>query len=254
MIAVSGWFDSHAHLQGLEDVAGILSRARAAGVERLVCVGTDLASSREAVTIARSHEGVWATVGLHPHEARHFDDQWEEIAGLVDEEVVVGVGEAGFDLHYRYSPEADQDRAFRAHIDLARSAGKALVVHSREAWAQTFSVLDEEGVPERTVFHCFTGGPAEAEQALRLGAYLSFSGILTFPNAGDLRAAAERTPPERALVETDTPFLAPVPHRGKPNEPALVPLVGETLAGVWDRPVTRVGATTASAAAEVYAL
>jgi TatD DNase family protein len=170
---------------------------------------------------------VWATVGLHPHEARHGVDT---ITDLLDAPRVVAVGECGLDYHYDYSPRPAQREAFAIQIGLAHERGLPLVIHTREAWPDTFSVLDAEGVPARIIFHCFTGGPDEARACLERGAFLSFSGIVTFKTADDVRAAALLCPDDRLLVETDAPYLAPVPHRGGRNEPAFVGLVGSALA------------------------
>jgi TatD DNase family protein len=247
------WVDSHCHLPfAAEGALAVLERARAAGVIRMVCVGTDLESSRAAVALAEAHPDVAATVGLHPHEASRLDAEWEDLVALARHPRVVGVGEAGFDLHYRHSPEPDQDRAFRAHVRLAHELERALVIHSREAWGPTFRVLDEEGVPDRTVFHCFTGGPAEAERALAIGAHLSFSGIVTFKRADDVRAACALAPPARVMIETDSPYLAPVPHRGRENEPAFVAHVGAGVAAATGRTVESVADATAATAAAVF--
>jgi TatD DNase family protein len=196
---------------------------------------------------------VRATAGLHPHDARHLEEQWDELAELAADPAIVGIGEAGFDLYYEHSPLDAQEEAFRRQIRLAHSTGKALVIHSRDAWDHTFRVLTEEGVPARTVFHCFTGGPDEARRALDLGTYLSFSGIVTFASASDVRAAAALAPRERVLVETDSPYLAPVPHRGKPNEPAWVAVVGAAVAAARDEPVTRLAEATRATTAAVFA-
>jgi TatD DNase family protein len=267
--AVLEWFDSHCHLQdefletgsgdgspesnpgptGMHATAlnGALARASEAGVTRLVCVGTGATSSTEAVALARSFreggsvaraEGIqaWATVGLHPHDA---SDGVDAAAAVLDgalhadaqgPSVVVAVGECGLDYHYDHSPRDVQRDAFAAQVELAHRHGLALVIHTREAWDDTFDVLAAAGVPERTVFHCFTGGPTEARRCLDIGASLSFSGIVTFKSAGDVREAAELCPLDRLLVETDSPFLAPVPHRGSVNEPARVPVVGAAVA------------------------
>lgn len=222
------WADSHCHLQyeGMADDA--VDRAQAAGVGRVVCVGTDAEQSALAIDVARSYPGlVWATAGVHPHDAT---EGVEGIAPLLTAPEVVAVGECGLDYHYDYSPRPLQREAFAAQVVMASDLGLALVVHSREAWDDTFAVLASEGLPERTILHCFTGGPTEARRALDLGAYLSFSGILTFRNADDLRAAAAIAPLDRLLVETDAPYLTPAPHRGQPNQPAYVPLVGAALA------------------------
>lgn len=249
------WVDSHCHLQSLaEPVDEVLARAVAAGVAWLVCVGTDLVTSRAAVELAHAHDGVYATVGLHPHDASRLDDEWDALAELARDERVVAIGEAGFDLHYRHSPDADQERAFRAQVQLARALDKTLVIHTREAWSQTFVVLTEQGVPDRTVFHCFTGGPEEARQCVATGAYVSFSGIVTFRKADDLRAAVREVPDDRVLVETDAPYLAPVPHRGRENEPSLVPLVGAVVASVRRQPVEAIAATTRANAARAFSV
>ena len=241
------WIDAHCHLQ-LEDRGPTpeesVARAVEAGVERMVCIGTDLATSCEAVRLAGVFPEVWATVGLHPHDASKLADEWDGLVDLAGADRVVGIGEAGFDLYYRHSEPDAQEEAFRAQLRLARERGLPLVIHSRDAWAETFGVLESEGVPERTVFHCFTGGPAEAERALELGCWLSYSGIVSFKTADDLRAAAAVTPAERLLVETDAPFLAPVPHRGRTNEPAFLPAVGAALAAARDEPVEAVAAVT----------
>ena len=239
------WADSHVHLFSLEEGADVaLDRARAAGVDHFVCVGTDLETSRACVDLASAHPDVAAVVGLHPHEAVHLPAMRADLEALVDHPVVVGVGEAGFDLYYEHSPHADQEAAFRWQVGLAHAHDRTLVIHTRDAWPDTFRVLEEEGVPPRTVLHCFTGGPAEAERALALGCHLSFSGIITFKNADALREAAALAPLDRVLVETDAPYLAPVPHRGRPNEPGYVPHVGEALAAAMGRDPDEVAAAT----------
>jgi TatD DNase family protein len=241
------WIDAHCHLQfegkGATPEEAV-ARAVQVGVERMVCIGTDLATSVEAVRLAGLFPEVWATVGLHPHDASKLAEEWDGLVQLVSADRVVGVGEAGFDLFYRHSEPEAQEEAFRAQLRLAAGRGLPLIIHSRDAWAETFGVLESEGVPPRTVFHCFTGGPEEAQRALALGCWLSYSGIVSFKTADDLRAAAALTPADRLLVETDSPFLAPVPHRGRTNEPALLPAVGAALAAARDEPLEAVAATT----------
>jgi TatD DNase family protein len=232
----------------------VVDRARAADVTAMVVVGTDLESSTAAVDLASRHPDVWATVGLHPHDASRLDEEWTALEALAASDRVVAVGEAGFDLHYRHSEPDAQEAAFRVQIQLAHRLGRALVIHSREAWDDTFRVLADEGPPPNTVFHCFTGGPDEARRALDLGTHLSFSGIVSFPNADDVRAAAALCPIDRVLVETDAPFLTPVPHRGRENEPAYVSLVGAALAGAIGRPVEEVAAATAATAYKAFGL
>lgn len=239
------WTDSHCHLHDLEDVAGLLERSRAAHVNRLVCIGTTEESSLEAIALATRASGdglmpkLWATAGQHPHDASS-DSTW--LVQLLERNgtllapgpkppgSIVAIGECGLDFHYNYSPVEAQREVFVLQISLARRYGLALVVHTRDAWEATFSILATEPGPDRVVIHCFTGGPDEARRCLDLGAYLSFSGIATFKNAEDIRQAVDLCPVDRLLIETDAPYLAPVPHRGSPNEPAFVSLVGEALA------------------------
>jgi TatD DNase family protein len=240
------WTDAHCHI-----TADALDEARAAGVERLISVGTDLATSQAAIELAAGHEGVWATAGVHPHDAK---DGIGGVEALLAAPEVVAVGECGLDYHYEHSPREVQREVFAAHIALAHTHDLALVIHSREAWDDTFAVLASEGVPERTVFHCFTGGPEEAERCLALGAALSFSGIVTFKTADDVRAAAALCPLDRMTVETDSPYLAPVPHRGKENQPAWVPLVGAAVAVVKGVPVDDVARATTATAERLFRL
>ena len=166
---------------------------------------------------------------------------------------MVAIGEAGLDHHYEHSPAADQAAAFRAQIGLAHELDLPLVIHTREAWDETFAILDDESLPRRTVFHCFTGGPDEAAACVERGAFLSFSGIVTFKNADDVRAAAVAVPADRLLVETDSPYLAPVPHRGRTNEPAFVADVGAGLAAVRCVPVAEIAQVTSANAQAIFA-
>jgi TatD DNase family protein len=221
------WADAHAHLSMGDDVGAVLTAARAEGVTRVVTIGTDRAESTAAIALAAAHDDVWATVGLHPHDAKHGV---ETIVDLLDAPKVVAVGECGLDYHYDHSPRDVQREAFAAQIALATERRLALSIHTREAWDDTFAILAAEGVPERTVFHCFSGGATEARRCLDLGAYLSFSGIVTFKTADDVRAAATLCPLDRLVIETDSPFLAPVPLRGTSNTPANIPLVGAGVA------------------------
>lgn len=242
------WTDSHCHIpfdagDGKTVDASVIADAREAGVTRLVTIGTDAPSSQAVLDVARDHVGVWATVGLHPHDAVEGAATLTPLLAERDPKVV-GVGECGLDYHYDHSPRDVQQRAFAEQIGFAHEYGLALVIHTREAWDDTFSVLAEAGVPERTVFHCFTGGAAEARRALDIGAALSFSGIVTFPKATDVQDAARLCPLDRLLVETDTPYLAPVPHRGRPNRPALVPVVGAAVAALRGQPVEEVEQAT----------
>jgi len=238
------WTDSHCHLDdhGLPGgTEAALAAARAAGVTRMISVGTDAGRSAAAIALANAHDDVWATVGLHPHDA---NDGVDTIVGLLDQRRVVAVGECGLDYHYDHSPRDVQRAAFAAQIGLARHHDLPLVIHTRAAWDDTFAILAAEGGPSTTVFHCFTGGSTEARQCLDLGAYLSFSGIVSFKTADDVRAAAALCPLERLLVETDSPYLAPVPYRGRPNQPALLPSVGAALAAATKRDIEVIAAVT----------
>jgi TatD DNase family protein len=239
-----------------------MERAREAGIDRLVCIGTGATTSRQAVHLARSTASgaavprAWASVGLHPHEASAGVD---EVAAILDDELraqdgaVVAVGECGLDYFYEHSPREAQRRVFAAQIALAHAYDLALVIHARDAWADLFDILDAEGVPERAVLHCFTGGPSEADRCLRAGMFVSFSGIVTFKNAADVRAAVAMCPLDRLLVETDSPFLAPVPHRGRTNEPSYLPDVGAAVAAVKGCAVDEVRDRSAAAAGRAFA-
>lgn len=233
------WIDNHCHLG--DDAAEAITAARRESVERFIDVGCDLATSAACVARAQRHEQVFATVGLHPHEARHGLEGLED---LLTEPKVVAVGECGLDFHYDHSPREAQRTVFAAQIELAQRHRLPLVIHTREAWSETFDILDREGVPDNTVFHCFTGGPPEAAACVERGAWLSFSGIVSFRSAADVQAAAVQCPIDRLLVETDSPYLAPVPHRGKPNRPAWVAVVGETVARLRGDSVQDIAAAT----------
>jgi len=243
------WIDQHCHIPAGDEGAAQVAEARAGGVERMVTVGCTLQQSREMAATAQANDGVWATAGIHPHDAKDGIDGIEALLELPD---VVAVGECGLDYHYDHSPRDVQAEVFRRQIEIAHRRDMPLVIHTRSAWDETFTILDEEGTPRRTVFHCFTGGAEEGAECLRRGGLLSFSGIITFPSGGDLREAAALCPLDRLLVETDSPYLAPVPHRGKPNRPVLVPLVGAAVAEAKGCGVEEVEATTWATAAEFY--
>jgi TatD DNase family protein len=232
---MSTWFDSHCHVHDARvDADAALAEARAHGVTRFVDVGCDEPTSLAAIALASAHSDVWATVGLHPHDSVNGSDWMAPLLADAAAKRIVGVGECGLDYHYDHSPRDVQRTEFAAQIRLAFDHDLPLVIHTREAWDDTFAILATEGVPRATIFHCFAGGPAEAQACLALHdeVFLSFSGIVSFKTAVELQEAALLTPLDRLLVETDTPYLAPIPHRGKPNRPAWVPLVGEAVARV----------------------
>ncbi len=249
--------DTHCHLDhhdGLS-VAEQVARARAADVDTLVTVGTDMASSTQAVRTAAKHDGVWAVVGIHPNDAM---EATPAVLGVIDtlasEDVVVGIGETGLDYYRDYTTPEQQDGAFRAHIDLARAHDKALVIHCREAWDDTLTTLEDHGAPDRVVMHCFSGDADVVDHCAERGWFLSFAGNVTFRNAQPLRDAAARAPLDLVLTETDSPFLTPHPHRGTPNDPGYIPLVAEQLATVQDITVDELADAVAANAAEAFGL
>jgi TatD DNase family protein len=240
--------DSHTHLDlvleeardrtgtgtGPATVAEAIATARAAGVDRLVQVGVDVPSSRWGVAVAHEHPAVVATVAVHPNEAPRLSDvdaALAEIDRLAADPRVRAVGETGLDT-FRTGPDGRkaQEGSFRGHIEIAKRHGKALVVHDRDAHADILRVLDETGAPDAVVMHCFSGDAGFAAECVRRGYVLSFAGTVSFKSATDLRVAAGVTPPEQMLVETDAPYLTPMPHRGRPNAPYLIPLTVRALA------------------------
>ena len=244
--------DSHAHLDFDDyaaDLEGVISRARAAGLERVVCVGLWRApgSFGNALDLATRDPGFFsATVGIHPHEcARVPEEDWARHEALARDPRVVAVGETGLDFHYDHSPRADQETAFRRSLRIAHAAGKPAVIHVREADEACARVLAEEGVPPAGgVIHCFTGDVPAARAYLALGLYISAAGIVTFKTAEAIREAIRIVPRDRLLVETDSPFLAPIPYRGKRNEPAYVVKTAEKVAELWGATIEDVARAT----------
>ncbi len=248
------WTDNHCHLHDARipgGAAAAVASAHAAGVTTMITVGCDTATSAAAIALAEQFDGVWATVGLHPHDAVNGV---HTIADMFDHPKVIAVGECGLDYHYDHSPRSVQRTAFVEQIHLAHELGLPLIIHTREAWTDTFDILRAEGVPALTVFHCFTGGAGEARQCLDLGGFISFSGIVTFKTAIDVQEAAVLCPLDRLLVETDSPYLAPLPHRGKPNQPSMVALVGAFIAQLRGVPVDTVAAASTAAACLAFPL
>ncbi len=246
-----GLIDSHAHIQGTEfaqDLSAVIQRAQEAGVEKIIVVGGagELSSNDAAVDLAKSHPGLYATVGMHPHDAKRVSDEdLKRLNELTRDPKVVAIGETGLDFYYDHSPRQVQIELFCRFIRMAREARLPLVVHNRDAHREVSALLRHEGKGDlRGVIHCFTGDYEAAREFLDLGFYLSFSGILTFKNADSLQDVARKLPLDRILVETDSPYLAPVPHRGKRNEPAFVRFVAETMAKVKGIPLEEVAQAT----------
>lgn len=254
------WVDTHCHVYDERTPGGAdgsIAHAKESDITKMIVIGTDAETSAAALGIAARHDDVWATVGLHPHDAKlGFHTIEPHVAGLDADGLaarkIVAIGECGLDFHYDHSDRDVQRRVFAEQIALAKRLGLPLVIHTRNAWIDTFDVLDAEGTPDRVIFHCFTGDETEAREAVKRGAWLSFSGIVTFNKADDIRRAAKFCPSDKVLTETDAPWLAPVPHRGKENEPALVRVVGECLAQVRGENVADLARTTVANAHEAF--
>jgi len=248
--------DSHCHLDIVDRPVGeVLAQASSVGMTRVVTIGTDLPSSRWAAATAAAYDGVRAAVAVHPDAAATVtDEDLRELEALAGRPEVRAVGETGLDHFHTTTTEgwALQELAFRAHIAIAKSAGVALVIHDRDAHDDVLRVLAEEGAPEHTVFHCFSGDVAMARLCADRGYVMSFAGNATFKNAGGLREAAAVVPAGQLLVETDAPFLTPVPWRGRPNAPALVPLTLRLLAEVRGVDVAALAADADATATRVF--
>lgn len=245
--------DSHAHIQGKEyagETAAVIERARAAGVEKIIVVGGagDMSSNTEAVALAETYPKVFATVGMHPHDAKDVGDmELAMLKKLTAHAKVVAVGEAGLDYYYNHSAHDVQRRVFAQFIQMAVETGLPLIVHERDGAREAAELLRNQGGGKlRGVIHCFTGTYEAACAYMDLGFYLSFTGIITFKNAEALREVVRKAPLDRMLVETDSPYLTPVPYRGRRNEPAYVRFVAETIAAVKNVPVDDVARITSA--------
>ena len=235
---MSGLIDSHCHLdaeQFNEDREAVIERALAAGIEHMMAIGTgDGPPDFEAgIRLADRYAPIYCTVGVHPHDAaKSGDNTMKEMEALLRHPKVVAIGEMGLDYHYDFSPRDRQRAVFIDQLMLARTSRKPIVIHTREAWDDTFRILDEHwaGSPCGGIMHCFSGGLDEARRSLALGFHISFAGVVTFPKAQTLQAAAREVPLDRILIETDAPYLAPVPYRGKRNEPGFVVETARKLA------------------------
>ncbi|MEL6179523.1 MAG: TatD family hydrolase [Myxococcota bacterium] len=255
-------FDTHAHLDAARlasDLDAVLERARDAGVAQIVTIGASrgMDSNRRALELAQTHDWIWATVGIHPHEADLATD--EVIAQIeamaTDHGRVVAIGETGLDYHYDRSPREVQRSVFRRFVQMARALERPVVIHTREAEEDTVAILKEEGADQcGGVLHCFSGTRWLAEQALELGFYISFSGIVTFRSAREVQEVAQMVPDDRILVETDCPYLAPTPRRGKRNEPAYVAHTLRHVAQLRDVPAEALALQTTANAQAFYGL
>jgi TatD DNase family protein len=252
----TAWFDSHCHLYDVEaEVDEVIARAREAGVANLVTLGVDVPTSRRCMRLAEGFEEVWAGAAYHPSETQGWHASWiADIETIAEDPNVVAIGETGLDHYWDTSFVDAQLRAFTAHIALAKKLDKALVIHTRDSMDEALELFGRARPPERLVFHCWGGTDEQLDAALGLGAFISFAGNVSFKNAPDLRAAAKRVPADRILVETDSPYLAPMPHRGKPNQPAYVVAVGEAVAAAREEPVEEIAALTTRNARMLFGL
>lgn len=252
--------DSHAHLDWesfKEDQEQVIERAFASGVVQIVTAGVYLKSIPEMLALADRYERIYCGVGLHPHEAKDWDDAASaaEVREAAKHRKVVAIGECGLDFHYNHSEPEVQTRVFVEQVELARELRKPLIIHTREAWPETFDIIKRHGRGEvRGVFHCFTGGPEVVPEIREIDFYVSFSGIVTFPKSLDIQAAAKLIPPDRIMVETDCPYLAPQGMRGKRNEPSYVWLVAAKLADLRGASKEEIAAQTAENARRLFGL
>jgi TatD DNase family protein len=244
------FIDTHCHLNMLDlspyqgDMAALISQAKAVGVSHILCVGVDLEHAPEVISIAERFPQVYASVGVHPSEKT--SPSYQELMALAKHPKVIALGETGLDYHYPDTDKEQQKQGFRLHIQIAKELKKPLIIHSRDAREDTIQILKEENAQEiGGILHCFTESWEMAQQALDLNFYISFSGIITFKNAVEVALVAQKTPLEKILIETDAPYLTPVPHRGKkPNEPQYVPLVAAKIAELKNLPIQTVSKQT----------
>ncbi|MBC7261601.1 MAG: TatD family hydrolase [Chloroflexi bacterium] len=250
--------DTHAHLDSVEfkdDVEEVISRSLAAGVDTIITVGTDLESSRQAVLLAEQHHPVYAAVGIHPHEADQAKpDDLTELFHLSQHRKVVAIGEIGLDFYRNLSPAKVQEEVFAAQLELAKRAGKPIIIHDRQAHRETMAILSERAKGLHGVLHCFSGDLEMALQAVKMGFWISVAGPVTFQNAHRLQALVRQLPLEHVLIETDCPYLAPHPYRGQRNEPAYVRFIAARIAALKEIPLEQVSQVTTENARKLFAL
>ena len=248
--------DSHAHIDDDRfdaDRDEVLSRARATGVDLIVNIGADMASSARSVALAEQYPQVYATVGMHPHDAKDMREQdYQQLVRWAAQPKVVAIGEIGLDYHYDLSPRPVQQEVFLRQLDIARQTGKPFVVHEREAHADTFEIIRSAAKGLEGVFHCFSGSVETARQYLKLGFYVSIAGPVTFPKSAKTKEVARYVPLDRLLVETDSPYLTPQAFRGRRNEPAYVRLVAEEIAALRDLSLEELARATSENACRLF--
>ncbi|EAX48049.1 hydrolase, TatD family [Thermosinus carboxydivorans Nor1] len=251
-------FDSHAHVDDKRfdaDRAEVIARLAAGGVTGFLNVGADMASSARSLTLAEQYDNIYAAVGVHPHDAKDVrESDYDQLAAWAAHPKVVAIGETGLDYYYNLSPREVQQRIFIRHLDLARQLDLPFIIHDRDAHGDVLAIIKKEAKGLRGVFHCFSGSLEMAREVIKLGFYVSLAGPVTYPNAAKLKEVAASVPLERLLIETDSPYLTPQPHRGRRNEPAHVRYVAETIAALRGLSLEQVAAATAANARELFRL
>ena len=248
--------DTHAHLNMEkydDDLEEVIRNARRAGVGTIIDVGTDVPTSQKALRISRNNDAVFASIGVHPHDAINIkEDDFDTLEKMASHSEVVAIGETGLDYHYDFSPPDDQKRVFKEHLILARKLNLPLVIHNRSAFKDGLDILDEIGNPPWDgVYHCFGGSVEEAHEILDRGFHISFTGVVTFKNFSE-KDVVRAVPPERLLLETDAPYMTPVPHRGKRNEPALLVHTAEVMANMIGMTMTSLAKITTANALRLF--
>ncbi len=257
MVPCMQFIDSHSHLildPFNNDRDEVIKQAFANNISHLIQSCDNLQEIKENLKLTRNYENIYSSVGIHPHEAKTWTDtSKEEIINYSKDKKVIAIGETGLDYYYNLSPKDIQIYVFREQVKIANETNLPLIIHTRDAFEETFSILKEEKA-KQGVFHCFTGGVKEAEEALNLGFYISFSGIITFKNAIPIKEAAKIVPLEKILIETDSPFLAPIPHRGKRNEPKFVSYVAEEIAKLKGLSIEEIGEVTSQNTKKLFSI
>lgn len=252
-------FDTHVNLHAeayADDLSDVLERAREAGITRMLAICERLDSFPKVKAIADANADIWCSAGTHPHHAKDFTDTTaEDLIAMASDPKVVAIGETGMDLHYGYSPQAQQEASFRTHITAARDVQLPVIVHTREADDLTAQILEQETAKGAfpILLHCYTGGPDLCQRGLALGAFVSVSGILSFKSAKDVRAVIQDVPLDRVILETDCPYLTPMPYRGRRNEPAYLPYVADALATLHGKSREEIGAICEANALRLFA-